>query len=235
LSAEEMKKMNEILSLLGRKLKNSLSLRKKRARRGKFDVKKTIRKSMPSGGIPFRLVLRRKKKEKPEVVILMDISDSVRNVARFMLQFVYSLHDLFSRIKSYAFVAEVGEVTELMNKKEIEEAISDIFNGKVVNVFSHSNYGSALRQFNEKHIGSVNRKTTVIVLGDGRTNYGDPCDWVMRSIKAKAKNVIWLNPEPPAYWGTGDSEMTSYSRHCTKVSECSNLKQLTEFVAGLVV
>jgi uncharacterized protein with von Willebrand factor type A (vWA) domain len=235
MSEDELRRMKEVLSRLARKLKNSLSLRRARARRGKLDVKRTIRNSLASGGVPFRIASKKRKKERPQVVILCDVSDSVRNIAKFMLQFVYSLHDLFSRIRSYVFVADMGEVTERMKVMDIEDVFKEIFQGKVVNMFSHSNYGTALRSFRKGHMDSVNRKTTFIVLGDGRTNYADPCEWALRDVRDRAKNVIWLNPEPKSYWGTGDSEMGRYQKHCDMVRECANLKQLTEFVTGLVL
>jgi uncharacterized protein with von Willebrand factor type A (vWA) domain len=235
LSPTEIRRMREAVSALARRLKNAMAVRRKRTKRGRLDVKRTIRDSMEFGGVPFRIRYEDKRKERPQVIILCDISDSVRNVSRFMLQFVHSLQDLYSRVRSYVFVADIAEVTKLFSDNDIQTAINESINGNVVNVYAHSDFGRAFRDFHRDHIEAVDSRTTVIILGDARNNYNAPNEWVMRDIQERAKQVIWLNPENRSTWGFGDSEMSRYAPHCDMVEECRNLRQLYKVVDDLVI
>jgi uncharacterized protein with von Willebrand factor type A (vWA) domain len=234
LTEDELRKMNEAVARLAQRLKNVISVRRKRAKKGRFDIKKTLRRNLEYGGVPFKLRFERRKKDKPQVVVLCDVSDSVRNVSRFMLQFVYSLQDLYSRVRSFVFVSEIGEITEAFRNNDAQDALDIALKGDVINVYSHSNFGYAFRSFLQDHITTVNKKTTVIVLGDARNNYNLPHDWCLREIKQRAKQLIWLNPENRNTWGFGDSEMDRYSPHCDLVEECRNLNQLYRVVDRLV-
>ncbi len=234
LSEEEIRRMQEAVTKLARRLRNVVSIRRKRARRGKFDSNDTLRKNLQYGGVPFRIVFDRKRKEKPQVMVLCDVSDSVRNVSRFMLQFVYSLQDLYSKVRSFIFVAEVGEITRLFQERDINAAIDAALHGEVVNVYAHSDFGRAFKAFHRDFLPAVNKRTTVIILGDGRNNYNLPHDWVLKDVQQRAKQVIWLNPENKMTWGFGDSEMDRYAPYCTLVEECRNLNQLYHVIDRLV-
>jgi uncharacterized protein with von Willebrand factor type A (vWA) domain len=235
LSPTEIRQMREAVSGLARKLKNLMAIRRKRAKRGRLDVKATLRDSMEFGGVPFRIRYEKKRKERPQVVILCDISDSVRNVSRFMLQFVHSLQDMYSRVRSYVFVAEIAEVSKLFSDNDIQTAIHDAINGNVVNVYAHSDFGRAFKDFHTDHIEVIDSRTTVIILGDARNNYNAANEWVLREMRERAKQVIWLNPENRSTWGFGDSEMSKYERHCDMVEECRNLRQLYKVVDSLIL
>src|ERR1700733_5948540 len=215
-------------------LKKMITVRRKRSKKGRFDIKRTLRQNLAYGGVPFKLRFEKRKKEKPQVVILCDVSDSVRNASRFMLQFVYSLQDLYSRVRSFIFVADIGEVTECFRNNDAKEALDVALKGDIINVYAHSNFGYAFRNFVTDHLGAVNKRTTVIVLGDARNNYNLPHDWCLREIRQRAKRVIWLNPESRNTWGFGDSEMDRYAPHCDLVEECRNLNQLNRVVDHLV-
>jgi len=235
LSPTEIKQMREAVSALARRLKNLMSVRRKKLKRGRLDVKATLRASMEFGGVPFRVRYENKRKERPQVVILCDISDSVRNVSRFMLQFVHSLQDLYSRVRSYVFVADIAEVTRLFADNDIKTAIHDAINGNVVNVYAHSDFGRAFKNFHRDHLEAIDSRTTVIILGDARNNYNAANDWVLRDIQQRARQVIWLNPENHSTWGFGDSEMSKYARFCDLVEECRNLRQLYKVVDQMVL
>jgi len=235
LTEEELQKMNEAVARLAQRLKNVVSVRRKRYKHGRFDIKRTLRSNMECGGVPFKLRFDHRKKEKPQVVILCDVSDSVRNASRFMLQFVYALQDLYSRVRSFVFVAEIGEVTRHFREHDAAQALELALRGDIINVYSHSNFGNAFRSFVGDFIGSLNKRTTVIVLGDARNNYNLPHDWCLREIRQRAKSLIWLNPESKTTWGFGDSEMERYAPHCDTVEECRNLNQLYRVVDRLVV
>ncbi|TMA70381.1 MAG: VWA domain-containing protein [Deltaproteobacteria bacterium] len=234
LTEEEIRRMQEAVQKLAQRLRNVISIRRRRARRGKFDPSGTLRRNLQYGGVPFRIVWDHRKKEKPQVMVLCDVSDSVRNVSRFMLQFVYSLQDLYSKVRSFVFVAEVGEITRLFEDQDINQAIETALRGDVINVYAHSDFGRAFKAFHRDHIAAVNKRTTVIVLGDARNNYNLPHDWVLKEIRQRAKQLIWLNPENRMTWGFGDSEMDHYAPHCTLVEECRNLGQLYRVIDRLV-
>jgi uncharacterized protein len=227
---EDIRKMNEVVVRLARRFKNRLSLRRKLGRRGRLDVSATFRKNLQYGGVPFRIKLERRKKEKPDVVVLCDISDSVLNASRFMLQFVYSVQDLYNKVRSFVFVSDLGEVTKLFEDNEIHQAVEMALRGDVIDVYSHSNFGRAFEIFYKNHWTAITPKTTVLVIGDGRNNYNRPNDWVLKEIRRKAKQLVWLNPESRMTWGYGDSEMPHYAPHCTVVEECRNINQLYQLI-----
>lgn len=234
LSEDEMRRMREAVTKLAERLKNVVSIRRKKGKRGKFDLNGTLRKNLQYGGVPFRIQFDRKVKDKPQVLVLCDVSDSVRNVSRFMLQFVYSLQDLYSRVRSFIFVSEIGEITQLFEENDTQRAIEQALTGSIINVFAHSDFGRAFKTFHRDHLGAVNNRTTVIILGDARNNYNLAQEWVLRDIQARAKQLIWLNPESRLTWGFGDSEMDRYLPFCDLVEECRNLNQLYRVVDRLV-
>jgi uncharacterized protein len=231
---DDIRRMNDAVSRLAQRLKNRLSVRRKKATRGRFDVKKTLRKNLQYGGVPFNIQLDRRKKTKPQVMVLCDISDSVLNASRFMLQFVYSIQDLYAKVRSFVFVAEIGEVTKLFEENDIQTAVEAALKGNVIDVFSHSNFGRAFEQFYKNFFPAVNSKTTVLIIGDGRNNYNRSNDWVLREIQQKAKQLIWLNPESRMTWGIGDSEMPRYAPYCHVAEECRSINQLYKIVDLIV-
>jgi uncharacterized protein with von Willebrand factor type A (vWA) domain len=234
LSEDEMRRMKEAVTKLAQRLKNIVAIRRRRAKRGRFDVKDTLRKNLQYGGVPFRIQFDKRVRERPQVVVLCDVSDSVRNVSRFMLQFVYSLQDLYSRVRSFIFVSEIGEITQLFEENETQDAINLALTGNIINVYAHSDFGRAFRDFHRDNLTAINNRTTVILLGDARNNYNLPHEWVLRDIQQRAKQVIWLNPESRMTWGFGDSEMDRYQPFCDLVEECRNLNQLYQVVDRLV-
>jgi len=235
LSEDEIRRMKEAVTKLAQRLKNVLAVKRRSSRKGKFDVKDTLRKNLQYGGVPFRIIFDRRRKDKPQVMVLCDVSDSVRNVSRFMLQFVYSLQDLYSKVRSFIFVSDIGEITRLFEENEIHQAIDQAIRGNVINVYAHSDFGRAFRLFHRDHLAAITRHTTVIILGDARNNYNLPHEWVLKEIKQRAKQLIWLNPENKMTWGFGDSEMDRYLPHCDVVEECRNLNQLYKVIDRLVL
>jgi uncharacterized protein with von Willebrand factor type A (vWA) domain len=235
LSEEEIRKLRVEVTRLARKLRAQASLRPRPRRRGRLDVRRTIRRSLSTGGVPFKLHVRRRKKDRPRLVILCDISDSVRNVSRFMLELVYTIQELFERVRSYVFVHDVGETTELFSTYDIDRAVQLAYGGAVISVHSNSNYGHALEEFAERHLDAVTAKTTVIVIGDARNNYNPPNAERLAEIRRRAKRLLWLNPELPGAWSLGDSAMREYEPHCDRVVVAFNLESLRKVVDDLVI
>lgn len=220
---------------LARVLRAKISLRREVKRRGRLDVRRTLRQSLGTGGVPFEVVRRERHRRKPRLLILCDISDSVRNVSRFMLQFVYTLSELFDRVDSYVFVSEIGELSDLFRRYDLDKAVELAYSGAVCNVFANSNYGRAFRMFADRYMQKINSRTTVLVIGDGRNNYNPANAGVVADMRRRAKQVWWLNPEPPAAWGFGDSAMREYEPHCDKVVVAYNLNSLKKVVDELVL
>ena len=234
LSADEVQRMRTVVRRLAERLKARLSRRRKVRRRGKLSVRRTLRKNLSTGGEPYKLVFRGRRPERPEIVVLCDVSDSVRNVSRLMLQFVYTLQELYARVRSFVFVSDIGEVTPLFKKTDVSTAVDLATAGRVINLSANSNYGHALKLFRDTWLGSINRRTTVIVIGDGRTNYNPPNAWVLAELKRKCRRLIWLCPEEPHSWGFGDSEMPLYARHCDRVESVRSLDDLARVAAELM-
>jgi uncharacterized protein with von Willebrand factor type A (vWA) domain len=236
LTEDEIRKMREVVERLAQRIKNVLSIRRRRLKRGKLDLHQTLRRNMSHGGIPFELIFKQRKKDRPKLVILTDVSSSVANVSRFMLQFVYTLQEAFTKIRSFVFVAELGEVTPLFQEKDISDAIEQALEGgDTINVYTRSNFGYAFHHFWQNFLSAIDNKTTVLILGDARNNYNDPRAWCLRDIHNKAKNVVWLNPENPSAWGFGDSVMDKYLPYCDVAEECRNLRQLSKIVDSLLL
>jgi len=236
LTEDEILRMREVVTRLAQRIKNILSIRKKRLKKGKLDLHQTLRRNMARGGIPFEVIYKTRRKERPKLVIMCDVSSSVANVSRFMLQFMYSLQEAFTKIRCYVFVAELGEVTEVFHDGDVSSAVEKALDGgDVINVYTRSNFGFAFHEFWKNHLSAVDNKTTVIILGDARNNYNDARAWCVRDIQNKAKNVVWLNPESPSAWGFGDSVMDRYLPYCDVVEECRNLRQLSKVVDQIVL
>jgi hypothetical protein len=236
LTEDEIGRMREVVTRLAQRIKNVLSIRKKRLKRGKLDLHQTLRRNMARGGIPFEVVYKTRRKDRPKLVIMCDVSSSVANVSRFMLQFMYSLQEAFTKIRCYVFVAELGEVTDVFHDRDVSSAVEKALDGgDVINVYTRSNFGYAFHEFWKNHLSAVDNKTTVIILGDARNNYNDARAWCIRDIQNKAKNLVWLNPESPSAWGFGDSVMDRYMPYCDIVEECRNLRQLSKVVDQIVL
>ncbi len=231
----ELRKLRHEVTRLAQKLRQMVSLRRKVRRRGRLDPRRTLRRALATGGVPFRLVLKRRRIERPRLVVLCDISDSVRHVSRFMLQFAFTLQAEFSRVRSFVFVSDLGECTELFKEHEIQRAIDLTCAGAVVGTFANSNFGRAFRMFTERYLDAVTSRTTVLVIGDGRNNYHPPEAWALGDIKARARRVLWLNPESPVSWSFGDSAMRDYEPFCDRVEVVNNLASLAKLVDTLVL
>lgn len=227
---EDILRMNDAVRRLAQHFKNVLALRRKRTPKGRLDLKRTLRRNLQYSGVPFEICWDRRRKAKPQVFVLCDISDSVLNASRFMLQFVHSIQELYSRVRSFVFVADLAEVTELFEKTEVQQAVEMALKGDLVDVYEHSNFGAAFRIFHERYLSAIDRRTTVIIMGDGRNNYNKANAWVLKDIHQRAKELVWLNPEQRGNWGLGDSEMPRYMEYCQRVEECRNMRQLYRIV-----
>ncbi|MGD9331397.1 MAG: VWA domain-containing protein [Desulfobacterales bacterium] len=235
LSPGEMVRLRDVIARLVRKLKDMAGLRHAARSRGILDVKRTLRAAARTQGIPIVLKFRRRPPRKGRIVVLCDVSGSVWSSARFMLTMLYALQDCFDRVKSFVFVDAPVEVTRYFDKFAVDRALEEILHHPEIAYGAATDYGRTLRLFAARHLDSINKKTTVIMIGDGRTNYGNPEEGILEDIRDRSRRVIWLNPETEQFWNSGDSEMRTYSAFCNEVRACWNLDQLADFIQDLVL
>ena len=234
-SREEMANIRKAIQPLTRKLAARLARKRKHKRKGPLDFRATVRQSLSYGGVPAEPRFRNPRPNKPELIVVADISGSVAAFARFTLHLVYALQNQFSKVRSFVFIDGLDEVTHMFQDEEdITNAVHRVnTEADVVWVDGHSDYGHAFGVFWENYGAEISSKSTVMFLGDARNNYHATNAWVVKETAKKARSVFWLNPEPKSYWDTGDSVITEYSTHADGVFECRNLRQLEGFVDHL--
>jgi uncharacterized protein len=234
-SAEQVVALREIIAPMTRKLAAKLAQKRAHKRRGSLDFRRTVRRSMSTGGVPIVTVFHHPRPSKPELLVLADISGSVSAFAGFTLQLVYALRSEFSRVRSFVFVDGVDEVTDMLQRADnigdVTRAINE--EGRGVWFDGRSDYGNALDTFWEQHATVLRRRTTVLILGDARNNYHASGANVVKQMSLRAGKVFWLNPEPLASWDSGDSIIGEYAKYCDGVFECRNVRQLRAFIERL--
>ncbi len=234
LTEKEIVELRGEVARLARLLRARIVLEPHAPRRGRLDLRRTLRSSLATGGIPFAIARRERRPRRPRLVVLCDISDSVRNVSRFLLELVYALEAEFDRVSSFAFVADIGELSPLFRASKADRAIELAYAGAVVNVFANSNYGRVFAAFAERHLGRLTSRTTILIIGDGRNNYHPTRVDALAAMRRRARQIVWLNPEPPPVWGFGDSAMRDYAPYCDKIAVARDLDSLREVVDQLI-
>lgn len=227
----DMKIMRELVRKMAKRLIALHSRRKKVARRGVLDIRRTIRANVEFDGLLFHTVWKRTKVDRPKVMAVCDVSGSVAQVARFLLMFLYSLQEVLPAVRSFAFSGHLGETTDLFQRETLEEALVEVlreYGG------GSTDYGQALTDFESLALDDIDHRTTILILGDARSNYGDPRGDILKKIHARARRVIWLNPEPRSMWNSGDSEMRRLQPYCDKAVTCASLKDLERVVSELL-
>ena len=234
-SKEQLAAIRQAVQMLGRKLAARLARKRRHQRRSALDFRRTVRRSLSTGGVPVDLVFRKPHPAKPEIMLIADISSSVAAFATFTLQLAYAIRSEFSRVRSFVFIDGIEEVTGVFETAPDLAAVTRHINSQTVAVRldGHSDYGMVLETFWDQWGPQVRKRTSVIVLGDARNNYHAARSWVLKSIRERARHLYWLNPEPAYSWDTGDSIVSEYAKHCDKMVECRNLRQLKEFVEAL--
>ncbi|WP_372782690.1 VWA domain-containing protein [Phenylobacterium sp.] len=223
--------MQALVKRMAKRLAARYSRRRHTANKGHLDVRKTLRKSMAHGGVPFEIEWKIKKVDKPSIVAICDVSKSVAAAAQFLLTFLYSLNEVVDRLDAFAFSGRLIPVNAILDENGVEGAILKVL--QTIG-FQQTDYGKALEDFCETHLDRVDRHTTVIFLGDGRSNFADPRLDLMHLIQQRARAVIWLNPEPESYWGQGDSVMHRYERFTHVAKSCNTLGQLERIVEDVL-
>ncbi len=233
--AEQLTQLRRTVHPLARRLASRLAVRRKRARRGTLDMRRTLRRSMSTGGVPMDPAYRTRRPGRPELVILCDVSGSVAGFSHFTLLLVQALREQFSKVRVFAFVECTDEVTHLFSPgAELAGVMARVLREADLTAFDgHSDYGNALGGFAEHWGEAVTSKASLLILGDGRTNYRDPNLRALTRLVAQARHAHWLNPEPRRQWGSGDSAALRYAE-VLPMHECRTVGQLTDVVEGLL-
>jgi uncharacterized protein with von Willebrand factor type A (vWA) domain len=231
LSESDLQELRHQVRRLAARLRSRAALRMKKGKRGTLDAKKTIRTNLRNGGVPLELK-HKVHHQKPKLVLICDVSTSVRPVAEFMLRLVYELQDQISKARPFIFIDDITDISAAFNAYRPEVAVEMVLEENPPGYYN-TNLGFALDHFTQEFLDSVDHRTTVIILGDGRNNYLDPRLGSVEVIKKRARKLLWFNPEDPRLWGTGDSDMLAYQPLFDAVHEVSNLAQLAEAIDSL--
>ena len=223
--------MRRIIARMARRLVAAHSRRRRVTRRGRLDVPRTLRRNMRHDGTLIELAWRSRRIDRPRLFVVCDVSGSVARHARFMLTFLHGLGAVLPRVRAFAFCARLGEVTDVFRQHDPDTAMQHAL---AEHGHGATDYGRALADFETLALEDLDRRSTVLILGDARNNDADPRTDRLRRIRARSGRVIWLNPEPRAAWDSGDSVIGRYRAHCHQVSECGSLAQLERVVSELL-
>ncbi len=235
LSITERDELRRVLQPLLRRLAARVGRRRRLRPTGRVDVRRTIRRSLQSGGVPLDVATRRRRPHRPDLVVLCDVSGSVAEFAQFTFTLVDALHTEVRDVRSFAFVDGIAEVTDVFRNARFDIPVNRLVERRgVVGLDGHSDYGAVFRQFREEHLDDVvGDRTTLVIAGDARGNHRAPNIDDFAAIATRARRVLWLNPDPSATWGRTDSLIDEYRRSCTAVKEVRTLHQLADAVGEL--
>jgi len=228
---QDYHRMAALVAKAARKLATQHSRRRKVSKRGMLDVRKTLAANAAFDGVQFHTRWKATKIERPKIVAICDVSGSVSRVARFLLLFLYSLQDVLPKVRSFVFASELVEVSELFERESVAVAM-EIIMQRWGNM--STNYGTALEGLQEQVLSSIDKKTTVIMLGDARNNNGDGRADIWAQVYRQSRRVLWLNPENKVSWNTGDSIMSEYSPGCSEVDACQSLNDINRIFSRLL-
>jgi len=229
---QDLAAVHRAVSQMKRRLATLGHEQRGRNRGASVDVRRTMRASLETGGVPLRLRYRPKRPRRPEIYVLCDVSTSVTSASVFFLSVLHALHDSFRRLRSFVFIERISEVTDVFEHERDFAAVAQKISseGGVADVSGYTDYGRVWLEFLTEISDELDPRSTVIVLGDARTNGRQPHAEVFAQIADRAGRLFWLNPEPRLYWNYGDSVMAAYERHCDGAFECWTTRHLENFV-----
>jgi len=230
---QQLEELRRTVQPLARRLATRLAARRRKNRRDRIDIRRTLRRSMGTGGVPIRPVYAKPNPARPELVLLCDVSGSVAGFSGFTMHLVQALSGQFSKVRVFAFVNAMDEVTDLVDLDETDLAGRIAREAHITKWHTSSDYGEAFADFAELFLDSVGPRTCVLILGDARNNNQDPNLGALHEIAQRSRRTFWLNPEHAMRWGLGDSVATEYAE-VVQMHECCNVDQLTHFVSRLL-
>jgi uncharacterized protein with von Willebrand factor type A (vWA) domain len=232
LSDGDMERLRKEVHRLAAALKTRVALRQKRAKNGVLDAKATIRANLKHGSVPIEL-RHRERTLKPKLVVICDVSTSMRSCSELMLSLIYALQDLISKTHSFAFIDHLEFISPDFVGKQPGEAVNQVLE-RMPSGYYNTDLGNSLDQFSKEYLDTIDSRTTFIVVGDGRNNYNDPRLDIFNTVARRSRRMIWLNPEAPTLWGSGDSDMLKYAPNCDVILQANTLAELTAAVDKLL-
>src|SRR3954465_15932315 len=231
---QDLAAVHRVVAQLKRRLKTQGQENRGRKKRSAVDVRRTMRASLETGGVPVQLKYRPIRPRRPEIYVLCDVSTSVTSASVFFLSVLHALHDSFRKMRSFVFIERISEVTDVFDRTRDFRAVSEAIakDAGVADISGYTDYGRVWSEFRTLVEDDLHPRATVIVLGDARTNGRDPRADIFGQVAAKAGRTFWLNPEPRLYWNYGDSVIRAYEEHC-EAFECWTTQQLEDFVKAL--
>jgi uncharacterized protein with von Willebrand factor type A (vWA) domain len=232
LSDQDMHRLRKEVQRLAALLRTRVALRQKRAKSGQLDAKSTIRQNLKHGSVPIKLV-HRDRHLKPKLIVICDISTSMRPMSEMMLSFLYSMQDLISKTHAFAFIDHLEYISPDFSRFDSATAVTKVLE-RMPSGYYNTDLGNSLNDFNRDFLDTVDRRSTFILVGDGRNNYNNPRLDIFRKVARRSNRTIWINPEPRSMWGTGDSDMLAYEPLCDQVLQVSTMAELTRAIDRLL-
>ncbi len=231
---QDLAAVHRVVAQLKRRLKTQGQETRGHRRHAHVDVRRTMRASLQTGGVPVSLRFKPQRPRRPEIYVLCDVSTSVTSASVFFLSVLHALHDSFRKMRSFVFIERISEVTDVFDRERDFRAVSEAIgrDAGVADVSGYTDYGRVWSEFRALVEDDLHPRATVIVLGDARTNGRDPRADIFAEVAARAGRTFWLNPEPRLYWNYGDSVIATYEQHC-QAFECWTTNQLEDFVKAL--
>ncbi len=233
LSDSDVEQIRDEIRRLAAKLRSRAALRQKKAKTGTLDTRRMMRANMKYDSVPLELKFK-SHHVKPALVLICDVSTSMRYCAEFLLTLIYELQDQVAKTDSFIFISDITEISMVFKELEPMAAVEKVLTENRPGYYN-TDLGNSLNTFQDDHMNCVTGKTTTIILGDGRNNYNDPRTDIMEDLHRRSRRLLWFNPEPPSQWGTGDSDMLQYAPLSDGVFRVSNLRELAAAVDQILV
>ena len=233
LSDQDMDRLRKEVQRLANALRTRIALRQKRAKSGQLDAKATIRANLKHGSVPIE-IRHRARHLQPKLVVICDISTSMRYCSELMLSLLYAIQDQITKTHAFAFIDHLEYISPDFSGHQIQDAVSQVLL-RMPSGYYNTDLGFSLENFSGQHLSLVDGRTTFIIVGDGRNNYNNPRLELFRVLARRSRRTIWLNPEPPRMWGSGDSDMLRYAPDCDAILQAGTLAELTRAVDHLLL
>jgi hypothetical protein len=231
---EEQAAMQEVVSRMMLRLRKDMKRMKNNQNRGKLHVIRTIQKNYRHDMVPFQVIMRRKRREKPRLVVLCDVSFSVSHASRFMLLLLHTLHNQLLDVRSFIYNRDLAEITDMLANMPVNDLMETIDQGDIVDLDENSSFGQVFLKFKKNYLENLRGRPAFIILGDGRNNYDEANDWVLDEIREKSRYMLWLTPEERDTWARGDCLMEIYGSYCDKVEVVKTVDDLSLVVEDLL-
>jgi uncharacterized protein with von Willebrand factor type A (vWA) domain len=233
-SPEEQAAMQDVVSKMMLRLRKDMRRMKNNQNRGKLHVIRTIQKNYRHDMVPFQVIMRRKRREKPRLVVLCDVSFSVSHASRFMLLLLHTLHNQLLDVRSFIYNRDLAEITEMLANMPVNDLMETIDKGDIVDLDENSSFGQVFLKFKKDYLENLRGRPAFIILGDARNNYDEANDWVLDEIREKSRYMLWLTPEERETWSRGDCLMDIYGSYCDKVEVVKTVDDLSLVVEDLL-